>query len=337
MRRFVAWAAALAMGVVLLTGACRPPEHVLALVGGQPIDIEVFQRYLGAVTGEAWEVVDHRVASRLLDQFLDQEVVAQAARRRHEASVPVDPNRRSAMVRRLLDTLCGDVPPLPDEEVEQEVARRLEVVRPARAHVRQLLVSDRDQAKAVRQRLAAGEDFLAVSSELSSAANAKAGGELGMIVQGTLPPEMDEVIFRLDVGEVSEPVEGQSGYHLFQVRELIPEGRPSREQVEPQVRRELAETHARAFTRQCVARLSHEVGVRVFPDHLWFEYEGKYVEEQDAAQESLGAGSDARAAGRHGEGGRAGGPGGDPDQGQRPDRDHVGLQDPSAPGAVTTP
>jgi hypothetical protein len=104
-----------------------------------------------------------------------------------------------------------------------------------------------------------------------------------MIVQGTLPPEMDDVIFDLEKGEISRPVEGQAGLHLFQVLELVGEGHPSRDQVEPAVRRELGEAHAREHMSTCMAQLSQEVGVRVFPDHLWFRYEGKHLEEQNAA------------------------------------------------------
>jgi len=122
-------------------------------------------------------------------------------------------------------------------------------------------------------------DFVELSRQVSRAPNAGDGGELGLLTEGGLPEDLDEVIFALESGEISEPVPGPSGYHIFQVLEIVPEGPPPREEVEPQIRRRLEETAAREHTAACVNRLAHEVGVRVNHDRLWFRYNGRYTEE----------------------------------------------------------
>jgi hypothetical protein len=113
---------------------------------------------------------------------------------------------------------------------------------------------------------------------MSRAPNAQSGGDLGFFEKGSLTPEIDEVLFALEAGAISEPVQGPSGYHVFQVLEVVPAGPPVRTEIERAVRSELAQHGARQHTRQCVDRLSADVGVEVFDDHLWFEYSGKYSE-----------------------------------------------------------
>jgi parvulin-like peptidyl-prolyl isomerase len=273
-------AACLVRWSVVLFGAaacaCGVGENVVARVGDHEIDVESLQEYLEGVTGIGWQEVERRVASRLLDQLIDQEVVAAAAQGDGESVVPEDPAARSAAVRSLLRDLCGPVPQIPQEVVDDEVARRLKQVQPARAHVRQLLLEDLEQAEAAKRRLDQGEDFGRISLEVSKAPNSEGGGELGYVVQGTLPPDLDEVIFAMEPGATSQPVPSPAGYHIFQVLEVVPEGPPRRAEVELAARRDLGERHSRDFARACVEGLAAEVGVTMFQDHLWFRYEGRY-------------------------------------------------------------
>jgi parvulin-like peptidyl-prolyl isomerase len=259
--------------------ACGVDEGVLATVGEDQVTLTAFQGYLTAATGEPWQAATEPVASRLLDQFLDQEVLIAAAMRDSAIAVPSAPEARSVRVRLLLDGLCGPVTPPVEERVESEIAGAQTEVRPARAHVRQMLIDTLEAAEAARQQLDAGADFVDLSREVSRAPNAGDGGDLGFLTQGGLPEDLDEVIFALESGEFSEPVPGPSGYHIFQVLEVVPAGPPPRDEIEPEIRRRLEEVAAREHTTACVDRLAREVGVRVIHDRLWFRYDGRYAEE----------------------------------------------------------
>jgi hypothetical protein len=270
-----------AVAVTAAALACDVEETVVAKVGDHEIDVESLQVYIEGITGTNWQEVERRVASRLLDQLIDQEVVAAGARDRRESVIPDDPAARSATVRSLLREVCGPVPPIPQEVLDDEIARRLEQVRPARAHVRQLLLKSLEEAEAARERLSRGEDFERISVEVSQAPNAEGGGELGYVVQGTLPPDLDEAIFAMEPATTSQPVPSPAGYHIFQVLEVIPEGPPRRAEVELAARRDLSESFAREFARDCVEGLAATVGVTMFRDHLWFQYEGRYGREDE--------------------------------------------------------
>lgn len=262
--------------LLLVALACNPDETVVATVGGRDVRVQEAQAYLTETSGITWQSIDERVASRLLDQYLDQEVMAGAVGRSRRREIPTEPAARSAAVRSLVAEVCGPAPLADETAVEMEVAKRMAEVRPARARVRQMLLRDRADAEAARQRVASGEDFVEVSRELSTAANAATGGELGVLTRGTLPEEIDEVVFSLEEGQLSEPVGSPAGFHVFQVLDIVPEGSASRPELEPVVRRALNDELARAHVRRCVDEHRASVGVTVYTDHLWFRYEGRY-------------------------------------------------------------
>ncbi len=270
----------LALALAALS-ACRSDDGSIARVGNNAVRLEVFQSYLEAITGEAWQQIDDRVASRLLDQYLDQEVIL-ATTGGSSAADAAAPSRRAIVVRRRLADACGQPSPADAATVEAEVERRSQVVRPAGAHVRQLLLDTREAAVGARRRLAAGEDWSSLSRAVSRAPNADGGGEIGWVQRGGLPENLEDAIFALAPGAISEPVQGPSGFHIFQVLETRPEGGVDRVELEGVVRRELDETAARAFTRVCIDRLAREIGVRTRPGRLWFQYDGRYAEARHA-------------------------------------------------------
>jgi len=269
---------ALLLAAALQVSACGGSESGLAQVGGTDLEIPPFQSYIGEASGEAWQGISARVASKLLDQYLDRQVVIEAARQRKMMTTS-DPLRLGpGEMRWFLGELCGAPPEPSVEEIEREVERRLAEELPAQAHVRQILVDSLEEAENARQRLAAGEDFVVVSQELSRAPNSMDGGELGVFFAGSLPEEVDAVVFSLASGDISDPVQGHSGYHVFQVLEMIPAGPPDRAEVEASVQQERSEQGAREHTRACIERLASEVGVEVKSTNLWFAYDGKYGE-----------------------------------------------------------
>jgi hypothetical protein len=271
------------IAALVLTIACEDETSGLAAVGGQPVQIEAFQRYVDETTGDAWQGVSARVSSRLLDQYLDRQVILEAANRRGLSLAAESPGLGPMEVQWLLDELCGPPPDPDNSEVENEVAKRLDATRPRQAHVRQVLVDSQEQALVARQRLVDEEDFLVVSREMSRAPNAAGGGELGFIEQGSLPPEIDDVIFSLEEGEISEPVPGPSGFHVFQVLEVVPAGPPDRSEVEANVLEEYSRRNARGHRGSCIQGLVSEIGIVVYRNNLWFPYTGKYAEEQSNA------------------------------------------------------
>ena len=92
-----------------------------------------------------------------------------------------------------------------------------------RAVASHILVSSEDQANQLKQQIADGADFADLARQHSSCPSGKqSGGSLGQFGRGDMVPEFDAVIFSdLPLGQVSEPVKTQFGYHLIQVQQRI--------------------------------------------------------------------------------------------------------------------
>jgi len=93
---------------------------------------------------------------------------------------------------------------------------------PEQVHAAQIVVKDLDDAKKIRDQLRAGKKFGDLARKYSLSADAKVGGDLGFFPKGVMPPEFDEVAFKLPVGQVSDVVSTDYGFHVFKVLEKKP-------------------------------------------------------------------------------------------------------------------
>jgi peptidyl-prolyl cis-trans isomerase C len=93
-----------------------------------------------------------------------------------------------------------------------------------------------DKIKAVIVRLKKGEDFAKVASEVTEDPSGKAnGGDLGYFAKGQMVPEFSDTAFKLDKGQISEPVKTQFGWHVLKVEDKRTKPAPAFEEVKPQI------------------------------------------------------------------------------------------------------
>jgi len=88
-----------------------------------------------------------------------------------------------------------------------------------------ILVNTEAEAKSVLDRLNAGEDWNKIAAEVSiDTSNKDNGGNLGWFGRGAMVSDFENAAFALKVGETSQPVKTQFGYHIIRV--LGHENRP---------------------------------------------------------------------------------------------------------------
>jgi len=118
---------------------------------------------------------------------------------------------------------------------QQEVHARHILIRAA-AGDEKASAAAKAKIEAIIVRLKKGEDFEKVAKELTEDPSGRAnGGDLGYFTKEQMVPEFSEVAFKLDKGQISEPVKTQFGWHVIKVEDKRVKPAPTFDEVKPQI------------------------------------------------------------------------------------------------------
>jgi hypothetical protein len=224
--------------------------------------MENLSEVVAAQTGRNPKEAPPELFAALFENTLEEEVVLQAGS--DDTGDALTAPSRGARVRELLAALCPAPPSPTEQEIDAAISKRPRLGEAGeRLRLRQLILPDLTTAKAARDRLRQGEDFETLSRQLSRAPNAASGGMLGWVERGQLPPKFEAAVFSLRPNEVSEPVDSNAGWHVFQVIGRRAGISADDAEIRAQVRNELAAAQAEASRHACLLRLARQVGVTV--------------------------------------------------------------------------
>jgi len=85
----------------------------------------------------------------------------------------------------------------------------------SRVQASHILVKTLNEAQQLQVALAQNEDFSKLASQHSLCGSKARGGDLGFFGPGSMVKPFEEAAFSLDVGQVSQPVQTQFGFHLI--------------------------------------------------------------------------------------------------------------------------
>ena len=101
---------------------------------------------------------------------------------------------------------------------------------------RHILVATEDEAKAILAEIKKGTDFAELARQKSKDPGAAAeGGDLGYFSKDQMVPEFAEVAFKLEKGQISDPVKTQFGWHVIKVEDKRTKPAPDFDQVKDQI------------------------------------------------------------------------------------------------------
>ncbi len=126
---------------------------------------------------------------------------------------------------------------------EEVKARHIIILSPQDATPEQ----EQDARKRIHElanRLADGEDFIALAKEHSQDGSAADGGDLGWFTREQMVKAFSDAAFALKPGETSAPVRSEFGYHLIKTEEHRPASTTPFEEAEPTIQQLLAEEKA---------------------------------------------------------------------------------------------
>jgi len=251
LRRAGVLAAALALALAAAGPvAAQDKDPVVAKVNG----VEIHQSDLAVAEEEAGQLPPMTPDAKkdYLVQFMaDMILVSKAAEAEKLADSPdfkrhMEVARRKLLMAELLQSVGKKA--LTDEAMhkvyddavkqmgeQKEVRARHILIRAAPGDEKAGKAAE-DKIKATIARLKKGEDFEKVAKEVTEDPSGKAnGGDLGYFTKDQMVPEFAEAAFKLNKGDISEPVKTQFGWHVIKVEDSRVKPPPTFDEVKPQI------------------------------------------------------------------------------------------------------
>jgi peptidyl-prolyl cis-trans isomerase C len=217
--RIVAASAAI---LLLSSLAAWAQDTVVAKVNGKVIteaDMRLAEAELGSDLGSLPDITKRRV---LVEFLIENQLFADAAEGQKLAS-GTDYNERMQYWRRrslrdlYFDKTVKDT--VSDAEAKKFYDTQVSAAKPEEeVRARHILVESKEKARELFEKVAYGTDFAELAKQFSKDPGSKdQGGDLGFFSKGQMVPQFEEVAFRLQKGEVSQPFETQFGWHILKV------------------------------------------------------------------------------------------------------------------------
>lgn len=230
--------------------ADRPPEpgdRAVARVQGQTVwasDVKreaVAQGLVGE--GEPLDVTSE-LFRRVLDEVVDQKLLAREAERRGLDNSPLAQRRLQATKERILGDMLVENEVngrINDQRVEALYQEQLRLARTSEEiRVRLILSRTRPEAEAVAGLLNQGAAFAAVAQERSiDEATRFSGGDLGYSTLDVMPEAYANALRAAPPGATVGPFQTEAGWAVLRVEDRRKESPPTLDQARPQIVRYL--------------------------------------------------------------------------------------------------
>ena len=201
------------------------------------LEIPVTEADIDAKVAQLIERVGGREA---FDRALEQQKTTEEAFRRHL--------HQGARMDKLIEKAASDVPDPTEAEIEAHFnEHKDEYAQGERVLAQHILISPdgdtqaskseaRSKIEAIRERVVGGKAFADEAAEHSMCPSGKEGGSLGWFSRGMMVPEFDAAAFTMNVGDVSDIIETQFGYHIIQKTDHEAAGEADFDQVRDKIR-----------------------------------------------------------------------------------------------------
>ncbi|MDO4491061.1 MAG: peptidylprolyl isomerase [Lachnospiraceae bacterium] len=164
------------------------------------------------------------------------------------------------MIQKLFDSVA-----ITDEEAKKYYDVTISAYRiNEQVRAKHILVDTLESAQEIRNRILAGEiSFEDAAKENSTCPSKEEGGDLGFFEHGQMVKEFDEAAFAAPVGEVTEPVKTNFGYHLIKVEAKKEAGEKPFEEVKAQIVQQMTEQRKNEVYFAKVQELKDRFGVEM--------------------------------------------------------------------------
>ena len=136
--------------------------------------------------------------------------------------------------------------------------------RPESVRLRLIATKDEKKADEILGRVKAGEDFGGLAANMSEDAYRVKDGDIGYVHKGRMLPELEQVAFKLKVGEVSDLIKTKDVWFIIKVEDKQPEEQLSFDDVKEKMKKELETKKAQELQTKWIQELRSKAKIEIF-------------------------------------------------------------------------
>lgn len=224
--------------------AAHAEDRVVATVNGQPIPESRVKEQEDQIPADLLQGREAEVKRQLIDRVIDQVLVEQEG---NTLNIEADPEYRKQLALVRMQLIANAVVALRVKEgITDEALKKLynstkeSLAFPA-VKAKHILVPTEQEAREIIK-IVNPRNFSEVAKARSKGPSAEQGGDLGWFRKEAMIPEFAEIAFKTTPGTVSPtPISTQFGWHVLFIENRSDKFIPPLDQVEPQLRQELAQ------------------------------------------------------------------------------------------------
>jgi len=202
-------------------------ETVVATVNGAEITLGQLIMLRSQLPDQYQQLPDDVVFNGLVEQLVNQQLLGDTlADEPKRVGIALANEVRSLRAGEVVNALMQEG--VSDADLQAAYDARFEGVQQGMEfNASHILVETEEEAVAVKTLLDGGADFAASARTNSTGPSGPSGGELGWFSTGMMVTEFEQAVLELGVGDVSEPVQTQFGWHLIKLNETRMTERPT--------------------------------------------------------------------------------------------------------------
>jgi len=228
--------------------AAQDASTVLATVNGTDITLGHLIAMRAMLPAQYQELPDEVLYNGMLDQLIQQEVVADSLRGSEDArtKLTMENEDRAFLASVAIDAIAFDT--IADADVQALYdANFADAGGDLEWNASHILVATEEEAQSLIDQLNDGADFVALAQEFSTGPSGPNGGALGWFGAGMMVPEFETAVAGLEAGEISAPVQTQFGWHVVKLNESRISAPPALEDVRADLEEELRRQRVDAY------------------------------------------------------------------------------------------
>jgi len=222
-----------------------PPETIVASFSGQSITLGEFNQLWEQVPEEYKLQLDKNM---VLDQMISEKLLIQEAKdmgleKDNDVLEQIKKMTEQILVQVLIEREILDKVKVGDEEVSEYYEQNKDsFTEKEQVHLYNILLETEEEAQNTLEQLKTGGDFSEIAKEKSTGPSASKGGDMGFIFKGSTIPEIDEAVFALEIGELTDIIKSDYGFHILKITEKKPETVKALEEVKEDILQTLLPT-----------------------------------------------------------------------------------------------